>query len=193
VTALEKHIASTETQICISLAGRIAERRARRCDDDGRRCEFLLNESQRNAVHEAGHAAVGVALGWICSELTVVPETEVLVGSGTGHLAGFASIHEAPLSENALQRASRRKVTRYLESDAQKVAQLSLQLALVQPDYGWRAARRIIRTLRAKTEALVEKNWHHVSYLANTLEWRKTMTHAEIRSCLRGITLEKSL
>jgi hypothetical protein len=64
---------------------------------------------------------------------------------------------------------------------------LALQLALLEPDYGWMAACRIIRRLRAETEALIEAHWNRVKYLANTLEWRKTMAQSEIESCLRGI------
>lgn len=184
--ALASHVARVQTQIMVSLAGRLAERRARRCDDDGRRCEFLLSPQQLLAAHEAGHGAVGVALGWCCHELSIVPERDVPVGRGRGYLAGFASVCPAALVED-VQRAGRRRKCIRLESDAQTVAQLALQLALLEPDYGWMAACRIIRRLRAETEALIEAHWNRVKYLANTLEWRKTMAQSEIESCLRGI------
>jgi hypothetical protein len=182
--ALTKYIAQTEAQVCISLAGRLAERRARRCDDDHRRCQFVLSEVQRLAAHEAGHCVVGAALGWDCDEISIVPEPEIAVGPGAGHLAGFASIY--PVAPAETERADHRRKRVRLESDSRRVAQLALQLAIAEPEFGWRSALRIIRRLRLRTETLIEANWRQIAYLAGELESRKQMGAEQIKNCLRS-------
>lgn len=184
--ALAKYVDRLEAQLCIYLAGRIAERRARRCDDS-RRCELLLTESQRLAAHESGHAVVGIAVGWRCHGVTILPEPDVAVGRGQGYLGGFAAFSDAPSVNDMQQRRDHlRKATRPMESDEQTAAQLALQLALLEPDFGWRAALRVIRRLRARTEVLVDQNWRKIKYLARELEWRREMTDEQIQVCLRS-------
>jgi hypothetical protein len=181
--ALEKFLAQTEVQICISLAGRIAERRAVQGDDDHRRCRFVLSDLQLRSVHESGHCIAGAALGWECVQVSVMPEPDVVVGSG--YLGGFASIYPAAPTENERADCRRKRAVR-MESDSQRIAQLALQLAIAEPEFGWRSALRIIRKLRARTEALLEANWRQVAYLSHELEWRQTMTADQIQRCLKS-------
>lgn len=158
-----------ERQVIISLAGRIAERRALQPDGQGWR--RMLSHKQLESFHEAGHAAVAHALGWHCYEINLDPDPELTTASGAPILA-YASTGPKPERSNS-------KKSEILQSDERTAALFCLTMA-----GNWKHALRHLHVLRATAKDLVERNWNGVRSLASELELRRRIYQDRIASIL---------
>jgi hypothetical protein len=70
------------------------------------------------------------------------------------------------------------------ETDLRKAARACLALALTEQPYGWRAALRIGKRLRARTRALIDSQWPLVARLAAELEQHRELDHIQIARIL---------
>lgn len=157
-----------EKIVIISLAGRIAERRA-----------ALEGQSSgmRLAIHEAAHAAVAHELADTVYEVSVVEERSVPVGRS--HLGGYCR-HGVASEDPGADRQRWRDDG--LETDRRNAVKLCWLLAPGDP--GWKSDLRYIRTLREKARNLVNAYWSKIIALAGALEMRRKLSQDEIADVL---------
>jgi hypothetical protein len=145
-----------QTQVIVSLAGDIAERRAVWSSERGWR--RILEPSQQLSFHEAGHCCVARALGWHVYQASIDPAPELKSDTGAP-VNAYACTGPNP------RPSSTSAPTAVTCGDRRLVALLCLAHA-----GGWRAALGCYRALRSAATDLVERNWRDIRLLAYELE-----------------------
>jgi hypothetical protein len=160
--------------VIVSLAGDAAERRARQRDADGFQL-WIRSAAHARAIHEAGHAAVAVALGLKVYSATIEIDRTVRVGSG--RLGGFVVTGSAPTALPIVEKRPER-----IESDGEQMATMC---TLLTAGRDWRGALRIMRQLRERSREIVDRNWTTIIAFAEELMNRETLTQAQAETFLR--------
>lgn len=161
---------------------------------------------ESTAHHEAGHAVVGVTLGFTVKRATIVPSEGSLGVVNTGPLP--AQIMNARETQRSLAPRERdkieRKIMSVLAGPAAEKRFLSLRTWRWQTA-GWRGdvstaielasevcgqgdeSRRYFGWLRARTENLVGGPvvWRQIQHVAETLLVHKTLTGAQVRAAMK--------
>jgi hypothetical protein len=164
-----------EKQVVISLAGKAAERLARRGSEPG--WQRWLSKEQRVATHEAGHALAAIAAERFVYQLSIVADESVTIQK-TGHLGGFAQHGPQPL----LPGEEPPPVRKHMTTD---FFQAAILCRLLAPDPGWKATLKEVRRLRKTTDALLAANMPIVEILAAQLNRRKKLDQRQIEAILK--------
>ncbi len=158
----------------VSLAGKLAERRAHRGSEPG--WVRMLSEERRIAVHEVGHAICAMVCEEYVIELTIIPDPE------------YKSLGHCMHSKDADFKHDPKEPKTPSTRDRTTAAAYAWLLTSLPPDPPyWKAVLATVHTLRALAQEIIERNWLYVSSLADTLERRRTLSReelAEIRSRL---------
>jgi hypothetical protein len=168
-----------EKQVIISLAGKAAERLARRGSEPG--WQRWLSREQRIALHEAGHAVIAIAAERFVYQLSIVADKSVTIQK-TSYLAGFAQHGTEPL----LPGEEPPPVRKHMKTD---FFQAAILCRLLAPDPGWKSTLKEVRRLREKTEGLLAANMPIVEILAAQLTRRKHLDQAQIEKVLKRHTI----
>lgn len=161
-----------EEQVIILLAGNAAARRAIRGSEPGWRRQ--LTRDQHTAYHEAGHAVAAVVADEYAYGLSIVLRPDIKVGKSS-ILGGFAFHGHSRTSTKPLE------VPESPQTDIDSAAGLCCLLA---PTFAWRDGLAVYRTLKVRTEALIEDHWRSIKLLAIELNQRKELGQEEIERIL---------
>jgi hypothetical protein len=161
-----------EQRVIILLAGNAAARRALQGSELGWRRH--LTRDQYVAFHEAGHAVAAVVGGYCGYRLSIVARRDIKIGS-TGFLGGIAFLGRARMIDRPLE------IPASPRSDLATAAGLCCSLA---PTLKWRDGLAVYRTLKARTEEILEDHWYSIKLLAIELNQRKELTQEQIEQIL---------
>lgn len=154
-----------------TMAGPIAERRARRPDKEG--WKRLISEDRRRAIHEAGHCIAGEALHQFAVELSILSNPERRSTDGryiSGGFCAFGPEQEAETPESNV-----------FVTDGQFIVGVVRLLAPCGPNRRT-AIRQTFKQMRHVAEQIIVENWLLILALANELQRRKHMNRAEIKN-----------
>jgi len=168
-------IAVLESRAITFLAGAAAARRCLRGSEPGWRRMRTADEVR--AFHECGHALARRCAGEFNWALSIIPDDGVRLGKN-GFAGGFSWGGLTPEPLGPIERPAR------IDTDFREAARICLALSLVEPAPGVRAAILVGNRLRAKTRALVEKEWPLIARLAAELVEHRELGGAEIQRIL---------
>ena len=151
----------------VSLAGPLAERRARRGSEPG--WVRMLSEERRIAVHEAGHAICALVCEKYVIELTIIPDPEK---KSLGHClySRDADFRRDPNETKTVSTRDRTEAARYA---------WLLTSWPPDPPY-WKAVLGTVRMLRATAAQILDRNWVFVIALADALQQRRALSREEL-------------
>lgn len=138
----------------------------------------MRTPAEVRAHHESGHAIVTWCLGQHVWKLSIVTDESVRMGKN-GFSGGFCRGGATPEPPGVIEHSERP------ETDLRQAARACSALALTEPPYGWRAALRIGKRLRARTRGLVDHHWPLLARLAAELEEHRELDHVQIARILK--------
>jgi hypothetical protein len=162
-----------ENRMIVSLAGKVAARRALQGGESG--WVRHRRPAELTAIHESAHAVVATLLGSVVFRVYLVDPASGRRISGACEY-GIAS--EQPAVEPSDDE---------LETDNRQAARaaMALTLTLGESDLPtWRLALREFRECRAKTVELVEAHWRRIEELGWQIERRGSLSGSEVNAIL---------
>lgn len=159
-------------QAVILLAGKCAERRALRGSSAGWR-RFRTPE-EMVALHEAGHAALANAAGFIVFSASILHSSETAGVTGSGPSIGRVhfGLGVAPgLGDKP--------------EGGPDIRQALRLCAIVTGNRGWRPILQLARYLHATASEQVERHWDDICRVAAVLIERRELSQADLAELLR--------